>query len=147
MSEKRKKYINNKYATDTDFRKKKKEYYEKNKTRIAKRRKEIYEEKKKEYQKYWASPKGKYIVYKSSAKKRGLQFLLTLDTFKQILKQPCFYCNDAFDSIGIDRVDNKIGYIDDNIVSCCYSCNLMKRAMSQDSFIRQCSKIHTNFIR
>jgi hypothetical protein len=71
-----------------------------------------------------------YGRYKDSAKKRGLIFDLSKDIFKQLTKQDCFYCGKEPSQIvsqkgfygkyvynGIDRVDNSLGYILDNVVS------------------------------
>lgn len=36
---------------------------------------------------------------------------------------------------GIDRVDNSVGYINDNVVPCCKTCNLGKHTMSYKEFL------------
>lgn len=36
---------------------------------------------------------------------------------------------------GIDRIDNKLGYIKGNVVPCCWQCNKSKADMSRDMFI------------
>jgi len=40
-----------------------------------------------------------------------------------LIKKPCFYCDDTLDRIGTDRIDNSIGHIKTNIVPSCHSCN------------------------
>lgn len=42
---------------------------------------------------------------------------------------------------GIDRVNNDIGYLIENCVSCCKVCNFMKRSMSKNDFINHVNKI------
>lgn len=42
---------------------------------------------------------------------------------------------------GIDRLNNSIGYVEGNAVSCCSVCNYMKRTMSSEAFIAHLRKI------
>ena len=85
--------------------------------------------------------RGRYIHYKSGAKQRGLEFSLTLEQFELFWKKPCYYCGGEIETIGLDRVDNNIGYTMDNIVPCCITCNNMKRDLTQEKFISQCKQI------
>lgn len=86
--------------------------------------------------------------YKSEAKKRGLEFLITDVEAHRIFTSDCFYCgapparvvvhpeyNGRFMASGIDRVDNNKGYIPGNCVPCCGTCNLAKREMTVDEFL------------
>jgi len=68
----------------------------------------------------------KYVKYKQSAKERNYAFDLTFDEFLTFWQKPCSYCNREIATIGIDRVDNTIGYVLVNCVSCCSICNSMK---------------------
>lgn len=71
-----------------------------------------------------------YSMYKSSAKLRELDFQISEDQFKNITKYACYLCG-HFPSVehknGIDRYDNKIGYVLENCRSCCSDCNIMKK--------------------
>ena len=87
--------------------------------------------------------KDRFIIYKYNAKQRGLILGITFDEFVKILKKPCHYCGEK--GYGIDRIDSSIGYLKDNIVSCCSMCNYMKRAYSEGEFISQCAKIYTHW--
>lgn len=95
----------------------------------------------------YASAISTYHLYKTSAKKRGLSFLLSRDKLIEICESNCFYCgtepkqivnlrgaNGSWTRNGIDRVDNKLGYTDDNVVSCCKSCNRAKSSLSLGDF-------------
>jgi len=82
-----------------------------------------------------------YLRYKHGAKQRNLEFNLTKEEFLQFYGKPCFYCGDAFDNNGLDRVDNTQGYQKDNIVPCCYRCNWMKSDLTVEVFINHCEKI------
>jgi hypothetical protein len=42
---------------------------------------------------------------------------------------------------GIDRLDNTKGYTIDNIVPCCYKCNVLKKDFTIDSMVKVLSKL------
>lgn len=93
---------------------------------------------------YHHSLKGRYSAYKSSAKTFKRKFSLTIEEFKKIIDQPCFYCGDTSKNRGIDRVDNWEDYEINNCVSCCKICNFMKENKTKENFIFNISKIETN---
>lgn len=89
-----------------------------------------------------------HATYEFSAKRRKLLFDLSKDKFRELTKQDCLYCgtlpkqiyqpkksNGSYVYNGIDRLDPKIGYTDDNCVSCCGMCNKMKMCLSKDEFL------------
>ena len=82
--------------------------------------------------------------YVKGAQKRGIHFALTKTKFNELILQPCFYCNYKKDMEvnGIDRVDNNKGYQEDNVVSCCESCNVMKGSQHPQEFIDKLQAIH-----
>src|ERR1700722_10487193 len=100
-----------------------------------------------------------YRSYKYSAKKRKLDFNLTLDTFIKFIYESCFYCGSSPQTIsltlnsnancapkdiaynGIDRVNSNVGYIADNCVTCCRVCNRAKSDMSSEDFILWMNKL------
>ena len=86
------------------------------------------------------TPRGKYLSYIKGAKERKLKFELTFENYLFITSQPCYYCG-AQEKIGIDRMNNSIGYILSNSTSCCPTCNYMKKAINKDQFIAHCQKI------
>lgn len=89
--------------------------------------------------------------YRKSARERGYVFELTKDVFFKKIIEPCFYCGDEgnnkrlsnrrkewetpFYYTGLDRVDSKKGYTEDNVVPCCIVCNRMKRDLSHQEFL------------
>lgn len=88
--------------------------------------------------------------YIASAKKRNLIFDISLQEFMEITSKNCTYCGaeprlhnrtnlkySEFYCTGIDRIDNTKGYIKENCVSCCKTCNSLKLDRSIDEF-----KIH-----
>lgn len=88
-----------------------------------------------------------YSYYKRSAKQRKYQFCLSFQRFLRICSQNCFYCgvkpqhvtikkntNGPYIHNGIDRINNKLGYIDSNVVPCCKVCNRAKSDMTLKEF-------------
>ena len=80
-------------------------------------------------------------TYKSGAKRRGIEYNLTKEQFVETTQKECHYCGAKPNNItkqrrrmdgkiykynGIDRVDNKRGYVIDNVVPCCIRCNRAK---------------------
>lgn len=82
-----------------------------------------------------------YLRYKKGADRRGLEFNLTLEQFSEYWQNDCSYCATPIRTIGLDRVDNSVGYVAGNIVPCCTECNKMKRAMNVEDFISHCIRI------
>lgn len=111
-----------------------KDYRQNNKERIKNQTKE-YRETNKEYIKiYRKTLKPKFSFYKASAKKRNIEFKLTLEEFEFFWQKNCYYCNRSIDTIGLDRIDSSIGYIPENIRSCCARCNTMKLDSTEEQW-------------
>jgi len=98
--------------------------------------------------------------YKKSAKDRQLIWDLTKEDFVSFLYNECFYCGsppigtitkykvnntDIHYFNGIDRINNNIGYVKDNCVTCCKFCNHAKNNMTQEFFINLAKKIASKF--
>ena len=89
-----------------------------------------------------------YKEYIKNANKRDLDILITFDVFCELVNYPCYYC-DYFKEgsiIGIDRINNDIGYIKENIVPCCENCNYMKSFYHPLFFIQKCKIIAGDLI-
>lgn len=94
--------------------------------------------------------------YRKGAVRRNLEFKLSFEYFKKLVTSNCYYCNEGqgnktkhdYDShvqvIGVDRKNNEDGYIEENSVPCCGTCNYMKRKFSVEQFINQAIKISKN---
>jgi len=92
--------------------------------------------------KYRWSPKSKYRVYKQEAAQRHIGFEITLEEFKTFWQAPCSYCGSPIDTIGIDRVDNTLGYVMGNLTSCCCStCNYSKRDLSRAQWVAHMTRV------
>lgn len=86
------------------------------------------------------SPELVYRQYEYKAKERNLTFRLSLEDFEKLISQPCHYCGE-YEVMGVDRVDNRIGYLVSNSVPCCMECNFMKRTMDKHRFVNRAVKI------
>jgi hypothetical protein len=93
--------------------------------------------------KYIKTPKGRLNSIKASAKTRKIEFNISDELALEILNNNCYYCGDKI-VVGIDRLDNSLGYLETNIVACCEMCNYMKRIYTKEQFIIQCKKITIN---
>ena len=88
-----------------------------------------------------------YRGYKKHAKERNLEFHLTKEDFKSLTEKSCYYCGakganksttysgSEYTYNGVDRVDNSKGYILENCVPCCRTCNRAKLDMSVEEFL------------
>jgi len=107
-----------------------------------------------------ASCRELYSSYKYNAKRRELSFELTLDDFKFLTKQECYWCgeiplfvhhrprnNEDYIYNGIDRLDNNIGYTVENCVPCCGVCNYAKRTKTAEEFIEWINKVYYHIHR
>lgn len=89
---------------------------------------------------------------KACAKQRDILFTLTDEQTKALLIGECHYCYSSYPSspvcIGIDRVDNDVGYTSENCVTCCWTCNSMKGKLSVEQFMRHLMRIahHNDFL-
>jgi hypothetical protein len=84
--------------------------------------------------------------YKYQAKRRGHAWELADGEFDKLTSSDCYYCGLSPSTVrtsrshkyiynGIDRVDNTLGYIQGNVVTCCSVCNLAKHKMPFDDFM------------
>ena len=85
-----------------------------------------------------------FSVYKRNSTQRNLDFKVDLSFFKKLWGTDCHYCGCKMETIGLDRVDNSVGYIESNLVQCCWTCNKMKNTMGIKDFTSQCVKISKN---
>ena len=126
----------------------KNKYYKNNRLKIRERARNKYKNdyeyrmKSFHYSKMFRrSDKGKFFDIKNAAIKRNIEFNITFETALSFKNNNCFYCGIFVNHIGIDRVNNSLGYIEHNMVTCCTVCNRMKLAMTYNEFINQCLKI------
>lgn len=97
-----------------------------------------------------------YDFYVCRAARDGYDFDLTFEELEKLVKKKCYFCNCDQTIIngvkrlnGIDRLDNNLGYLKDNIVACCRVCNMMKNTLNEATFILMCSHIanYSGFVK
>ena len=111
------------YVSREYVKEKNKQYYQEHKDEIRERT-----------NKHRLTLNGQYHEYKKSAKKRGISFELTQENCEPYFNSNCYYCGDSFIGLGIDRVENTLGY----------ELNNMKHTSSKTDFIKQMEKILNN---
>lgn len=97
-----------------------------------------------------------YTIYKREEKKSIKGFDLTIEDFQNLVSQNCHYCKseppirECASKIGvpilcngIDRVNSDLGYILENCVLCCSTCNYMKHILKVQNFKDHIAKIAT----
>ena len=98
-----------------------------------------------------------YAGYRKNAKRRNIKFNISKKFFKEITSENCYYCGSLssnyramkgyygdFRYNGIDRIDNSIGYEENNCVPCCKKCNRSKDVMSKNDFIAWIKDVYNN---
>jgi len=98
--------------------------------------------------------------YRSAATRRGYSWELDRKQFKKLTSSNCYYCgrppeqvisrNDYYGDYvynGVDRKDNDIGYLPENVVPCCGDCNRFKGVMHHDRFTEMVTQIAKNLIK
>lgn len=95
--------------------------------------------------------------YKANAARRGHEWALTKETFRELTSLPCHYCGaipaqvslpqgrtdtGSYIYNGIDRMDNDKGYTPDNVVPCCKECNFIKNNRDYKEFITWTKQVY-----
>ena len=88
------------------------------------------------------------LAYRRNAAQRSLQWRLSSAQALRLFSRHCYYCgappsnlakhermNGIFIYNGIDRLDATRGYVADNVVPCCKTCNAAKLRMSRKEFL------------
>lgn len=93
--------------------------------------------------------------YKRRARRKELDWQLSVEMCENLFKSTCFYCGvepkqvhgdyretcEGYIYNGIDRVDNSVGYVKENVVACCKVCNRAKEQTSLKEFMDYFSRI------
>lgn len=93
----------------------------------------------------------KYLAKIRSTTDRGIEFTLTFNEYKRLLKiKRCFYTRDTLtfhpglpNSFSLDRIDASKGYIKGNVVACTSDMNRKKR----DLTINDIKIIHNRLVK
>jgi len=89
-----------------------------------------------------------YKEYINCAIRREYDILIDFDCFCELVNSKCNYCDYIKEDgvIGIDRINNDIGYTKENTVACCSNCNFMKSFYHPLFFIQKCKIIAGDLI-
>lgn len=109
-----------------------------------------------------------YGKYKDQAKRKNTPFEIGLELFTYLIYQNCHYCDEPPGNIakdryeknhktymdnnifiiynGIDRKENSLGYVKENVVPCCKYCNSSKLDRNKEEFLKHVTKIY-NFTK
>jgi len=92
--------------------------------------------------------------YRNNARKKGLEFKLTDEQFRELTSSPCYWTgrlpyrkvttqchHDEYVYNGIDRLDSEQGYIPENCVPSCYEANSAKSVLSVEEFLKLCYEV------
>lgn len=93
--------------------------------------------------KYIKTIPDKYKTYIQRANKKKLKFELSLVDFEYLLSRPCRYCG-SYSEMTIDRIDSSEGYIEGNVASVCFTCNIMKYTLSHENFLKHIVRIYNH---
>ena len=92
----------------------------------------------------------KMSAWKSHAKERDLEFSITDDDIKK-LPLICAYSGTPLtmkvgkdNTVSLDRVNSKLGYVPGNVVFCTRWINLMKKDKTVTEFVEMCKKVVTH---
>jgi hypothetical protein len=86
-------------------------------------------------------------MYKARANKQGVLFDLTKEDFNILLNGNCAYCHRSPSTwFGVDRVVPSLGYVINNVVSCCWDCNNDKSGDNIDIMMARNELITNRFI-
>lgn len=88
---------------------------------------------------------------KFKAVKRGKEWKLDHQQAFNLIVSKCDYCDYEptwpENRVGIDRVDNEIGYTIENCVPCCFTCNSAKGIMSYVEFKAWVERIYKHMFK
>lgn len=103
-----------------------------------------------------------YRAYESRAKKKVMDFSLTIEQFKVLIFSDCSYCGSPprdvmlatsgkrkkkpFTYNGVDRIDNSAGYFLSNCTSCCHQCNQAKSNYTVAEFRNWVEKVYATMV-
>lgn len=89
------------------------------------------------------TPAKSYSSYKSRARRKEINFLISREEFLELSYSPCNYCGKIRDGgNGLDRVNPDGPYSIENVVPCCSECNYMKHILTIPEFVSKIGEIH-----
>jgi len=79
------------------------------------------------------SIKRRYKQLTQKARRFKKRLSISIDLYTQLVSiNQCYYCNGPLEPTtghSLDRIDNAKGYLRENVVPCCGSCNLLRGSL------------------
>lgn len=97
---------------------------------------------------YLSKSNPKLSIYVKSANTRNIEFKLSENEFNNIISNSCYLCGLETSDInknGIDRINNKKGYILENCKTCCGHCNLLKRNLLYEKLLEISERVYLRY--
>lgn len=98
-------------------------------SKMYRQKPEVMERDRKRMAVFAATARGRYQLMKSRSKLKGYVGIMGLDEYRALTQSAaCHYCGGELPpkGVGLDRIENSIGYVACNCVPCCQACNMMK---------------------
>lgn len=73
--------------------------------------------------------------HRKQDRKMGREFNLTLEWICEQIAKPCVYCGEGEARRTLDRVNNSLGHLMDNVVTACIRCNLIRGNMPYEAWL------------
>lgn len=83
-------------------------------------------------------PKTRFTDSARSSRSRNIEWSIPFELYESLIKLKCHYCGGPLPETktGLDRKDNRIGYLVGNVVPCCWYCNHLKSdVFTYDEFV------------
>jgi len=68
---------------------------------------------------------------KKADKRRGQSYGLTRPQVEDLISGPCHYCGETDLKMTLDRIDNSIGHVENNVLPACIRCNNIRGDMPE----------------
>lgn len=80
----------------------------------------------------------KHIYYdaRRSDKRHGRKNDLELEFIRAKVAGECQYCGESEIRMTLDRIDNSLGHLKDNVVPCCIRCNYIRGNIPYDAWLK-----------
>jgi len=124
--------------------------YKKNAVEIRSKRKEYRAKNKKKIKEYGESLKSRILSWKKGARRRGIKWDINEDILLS-LPMTCYYSkrkltlkSNFLNTVSLDRINNKKGYVKGNVCFCMTVVNNAKSTMSKTQYINLANDIAKN---
>lgn len=75
------------------------------------------------------------FCHRKSDRIRGREFDLSLEWICEQIAKPCVYCGEDEGRRTLDRIDNSLGHLENNVVTACIRCNLIRGNMPYEAWL------------